>query len=81
MCARLNMLAALPLAVAATLGSSVNKAACDRMLSSDRPADTYIRNEISQLAPELVNETYFLPPPTSCPRTPAGYRRWDLPCR
>lgn len=81
MCARLNMIAALPLIVAATLCTSVSKAACDRMLSSDRPADTYVRNEIGQFAPELVSETYFLPLPRSCPRTPAGYSRWDLPCR
>ncbi len=80
MCTRLNMFAVLPIIVAATLGTTVNRGACDRMLSSDRLADTYVRNESSQLAPELVSETYFLPLP-SCPRTPAGYSRWDLPCR
>lgn len=81
MCARLDMISALPLIVAATLGTAVSKAACDPVLSSDRLADTYVRNEIGPRAPELVSETYFLPLPTSCPRTPAGYSRWDLLCR
>ncbi len=79
--AHVAMMTALPLVVAEILGMTVSKAACDQVLSSERPADTYVRNEIGPRAPELVSETYFLPLPRSCPRTPAGYSRWDLPCR
>ncbi len=81
MCASLSRIAALSVIVVATIGASASEAAWDRMLSSDRLADTYVPNEIGQLAPEIVSETYFVPLPRSCPRTPAGYSRWDLPCR
>lgn len=79
MCAHLSNMAALPLIIGATLGN-IALAAGDPVLSSERLADSYVRDEITQVAPEAVAETYFLPLARTCPRTPAGRSRWDL-CR
>ena len=79
MCAHLSKMATLPLIVGVALGSTAI-AAGNPVLSSERLADSYVRDEITQLTPQAVAETYFLPLPRTCPRTPAGGRRWDL-CR
>lgn len=79
MCTHLSNIAALPLIVGVTLGNTVI-AAGDPVLSSERLADSYVRDEITQTAPQAVAETYFLPLSRTCPRTPAGGSRWDL-CR
>ena len=76
---RLRNVIALPLFVGATLGNAPI-AAGDPVLTSDRFADTYVRDEITQPAPQAVVETAFLPLAPTCPRTPAGRVRWDL-CR
>ena len=80
MCGRLSIIAGLPLIIGATVGETVTPAACDPLVSSDRLADTYVPDDMRQFAPQVVAETYFLPLPRACPRTPAGYSRWDL-CR
>jgi hypothetical protein len=71
---------ALPLIVGIALTGTVNSAACDPVLSTSRLADTNVRDDIKQYGPDAVAETYFLPLPRTCPRTPAGHLRWDL-CR
>lgn len=68
---------ALPLFIGVTLGNTAI-AACDPVVSGERAADTYVRDEIAQVAPQAVVETTFLPLPRTCPRTPAGRVRWDL---
>ncbi len=76
----LGLITALPVIVGVTLIRTVNPVACDPVLSTNRPADTYLRDDIKQQVPDVVAETYFLPLPRTCPRTPAGHLRWDL-CR
>ncbi len=68
---------ALPLFIGVTLGNTA-VAVCDPIVSSERVADSYVRNEITQFAPQAVVETTFLPLPRTCPHTPAGRVRWDL---
>ncbi len=77
---RLSIMTALPVMVGVTLTGGVEPAACDPVLSSNRPADTYVRDNIKYYGSDVVAETYFLPLPRTRPRTPAGYLRWDL-CR
>ncbi len=77
---RPDLMIALAVIVGVTLTGAVKPAACDPVLSTNRLADTYVRDDIKQHGPEGVAETYFLPLPTTCPRTPAGHLRWDL-CR
>jgi hypothetical protein len=64
---------ALPLIVGIALTGTV-------VLSTSRLADTNVRDDVKQYGPDAVAETYFLPLPRTCPRTPAGHLRWDL-CR
>ncbi len=66
----------LPLVMGVMLGTA--NAVCDPVVSSERLPDTYVRDEITQLAPRAVVETTFLPLPRSCPRSPGGRVRWDL---
>jgi hypothetical protein len=70
---------ALLLFIGVTIGNTAI-AVGDCVVSSERLADTYVRDEITQSAPQAVVETSFLPVPRTCPRTPAGRVRWDL-CR
>ncbi len=77
---RVWIVAALPVMAGITFTGGVQPAACDPVLSSDRPADTYVREDVKHDRPRAVAETYFFPLPMTCPRTPAGYVRWDL-CR
>ena len=73
----LRTVLALPLFIGVTLGNTAI-AVGGPIVSSDRFADAYVRDEITQFAPQAVVETSFLPLRRSCPRTPAGRIRWDL---
>ncbi len=75
---RLGIMIALPAIVGVTLTGAVDAAGCDPVLRSNRPADTYVRDDIKHYGSDVAAETYFLPLPRACPRTPAGYVRWDL---
>jgi hypothetical protein len=73
----LRYVPALSLFIGVLLGNPSN-AVGDPVVSSDRLTDTYVHHDSTQLAPQAVVETTFLPLPPICPRTPAGRVRWDL---
>ncbi len=68
----------MPSMVIGTLLAGMDVAAADPVLRSNRPADTYVGDEIKRYRLDEVPETYLFPPPKSCPRTGAGHVRWDL---